>query len=83
MCAPAHEAPKQAPNPQQAFCGWPRPHVPRHESRFVNFYANNEDIRFLDEQDTALNDGDEVSIIPGDLQNWVMAEKIAVILASS
>lgn len=32
--------------------------------RFVNFYVNNEDIRFLDNQDTTLNDGDEVSIIP-------------------
>lgn len=32
--------------------------------RFVNFYVNNEDIRFLDGADTALQDGDEVSIIP-------------------
>ena len=32
--------------------------------RFVNFYVNNEDIRFLDGTDTALSDGDEVSIIP-------------------
>ena len=32
--------------------------------RFVNFYANNEDIRFLEGQATALKDGDEVSIIP-------------------
>jgi sulfur-carrier protein len=32
--------------------------------RFVNFYVNNEDIRFLDNQETTLNDGDEVSIIP-------------------
>jgi len=32
--------------------------------RFVNFYVNNEDIRFLDGQKTPLNDGDEVSIIP-------------------
>lgn len=32
--------------------------------RFVNFYVNNEDIRFLEGQQTALNDGDEVSIIP-------------------
>lgn len=32
--------------------------------RFVNFYVNSEDIRFLDGKDTALNDGDEVSIVP-------------------
>ncbi|NJK30657.1 MAG: MoaD/ThiS family protein [Acaryochloris sp. RU_4_1] len=32
--------------------------------RFVNFYVNNEDIRFLDGKKTALQDGDEVSIIP-------------------
>ncbi|MEM7773015.1 MAG: MoaD/ThiS family protein, partial [Cyanobacteria bacterium P01_A01_bin.37] len=30
--------------------------------RFVNFYVNSEDIRFLDGASTALNDGDEVSI---------------------
>ncbi|MFN5698419.1 MAG: MoaD/ThiS family protein, partial [Cyanobacteriota bacterium] len=27
-------------------------------------YVNSEDIRFLDNQTTALNDGDEVSIVP-------------------
>ena len=32
--------------------------------RFVNFYVNSEDIRFLDGANTPLNDGDEVSIIP-------------------
>lgn len=32
--------------------------------RFVNFYVNNEDIRFLDGASTPLQDGDEVSIIP-------------------
>ena len=32
--------------------------------RFVNFYVNNEDIRFLEGTETALSDGDEVSIIP-------------------
>ena len=32
--------------------------------RFINFYVNSEDIRFLDGQTTALNDGDEVSIVP-------------------
>jgi sulfur-carrier protein len=32
--------------------------------RFVNFYVNSEDIRFLDGADTVLHDGDEVSIIP-------------------
>ncbi|MDB9527949.1 MoaD/ThiS family protein [Oscillatoria sp. CS-180] len=32
--------------------------------RFVNFYVNSEDIRFLEGKDTALNEGDEVSIVP-------------------
>jgi molybdopterin synthase sulfur carrier subunit len=32
--------------------------------RFVNFYVNSEDIRFLEGKQTALNDGDEVSIVP-------------------
>ncbi|MGK7880375.1 MAG: MoaD/ThiS family protein [Crocosphaera sp.] len=32
--------------------------------RFLNFYVNSEDIRFLDNTETALNDGDEVSIVP-------------------
>ncbi|MEO1620285.1 MAG: MoaD/ThiS family protein [Cyanobacteria bacterium J06632_3] len=32
--------------------------------RFVNFYVNSEDIRFLDNKATVLNDGDEVSIVP-------------------
>jgi molybdopterin synthase sulfur carrier subunit len=32
--------------------------------RFVNFYLNDEDIRFKDGQDTAVKDGDELSIIP-------------------
>ncbi len=32
--------------------------------RFVNIYANDEDIRFLDGLDTDLNDGDSLSIVP-------------------
>jgi len=32
--------------------------------RFLNFYVNSEDVRFLDNEQTALNDGDEVSIVP-------------------
>lgn len=32
--------------------------------RFINFYVNNEDIRFLDGKETALNEEDIVSIIP-------------------
>ncbi|MCT7951347.1 MoaD/ThiS family protein [Ancylothrix sp. C2] len=32
--------------------------------RFVNWYVNSEDIRFLEGTDTALKDGDEVSIVP-------------------
>jgi molybdopterin synthase sulfur carrier subunit len=32
--------------------------------RFVNVYLNDEDIRYLDNMDTAVKDGDELSIIP-------------------
>ena len=32
--------------------------------RFVNVYVNEEDIRFLQNNDTPVKDGDEVSIIP-------------------
>lgn len=32
--------------------------------RFVNFYVNSEDIRFLEGKTTTLSDGDEVSIVP-------------------
>ena len=32
--------------------------------RFVNVYVNDEDIRFLDEQATAVREGDEISIVP-------------------
>ena len=32
--------------------------------RFVNIYVNEEDIRFLQGQETALKDGDDISIIP-------------------
>lgn len=32
--------------------------------RFLNFYVNSEDIRFLEGTATELKDGDEVSIVP-------------------
>lgn len=32
--------------------------------RFINFYLNDEDVRFLKGYDTGLKDKDEVSIIP-------------------
>lgn len=32
--------------------------------RFLNFYVNSEDIRFLQNTATPLKDGDEVSIVP-------------------
>jgi molybdopterin synthase sulfur carrier subunit len=32
--------------------------------RFVNIYQNEEDIRFLDSLDTAVKDGDSISIVP-------------------
>lgn len=32
--------------------------------RFVNIYLNEEDIRFLDNLETAVKDGDDVSVVP-------------------
>ena len=32
--------------------------------RFVNIYVNGEDIRFLQDKNTAVKDGDEISIVP-------------------
>ncbi|MDO8603732.1 MAG: MoaD/ThiS family protein [Candidatus Omnitrophota bacterium] len=32
--------------------------------RFINIYVNEEDIRFLKQDQTSLKDGDEISIIP-------------------
>ncbi|MDV5121367.1 MAG: MoaD/ThiS family protein [Candidatus Scalindua sp.] len=32
--------------------------------RFINFYLNDEDIRFKDNQETTVNDGDLISIVP-------------------
>lgn len=32
--------------------------------RFVNIYLNDEDIRYLNQLDTAVKDGDSVSILP-------------------
>ena len=33
-------------------------------NRFVNIYVNDEDIRFLDNLDTPVKDGDELAIVP-------------------
>jgi sulfur-carrier protein len=32
--------------------------------RFINFYVNEEDVRFLSGKDTLVKEGDEVSIVP-------------------
>ncbi len=32
--------------------------------RFVNMYLNEEDIRFLQQEETAVKEGDEISIVP-------------------
>ena len=33
-------------------------------NRFINLYVNDEDIRFLENLDTAVKSGDELSIVP-------------------
>ena len=42
--------------------------------RFVNIYLNEEDIRFMQGKNTALKDGDEVSIVPAIAGGAVLAE---------
>lgn len=37
---------------------------PTQLNRFVNIYVNDEDIRFMQNLDTPLKDGDEISIVP-------------------
>ena len=32
--------------------------------RFINIYVNEEDIRFVNKEETAIKDGDNVSIVP-------------------
>lgn len=32
--------------------------------RFVNIYVNEEDVRFMENEETQVKDGDEVSIVP-------------------
>ncbi len=32
--------------------------------RFINFYVNDEDIRFLQGENTLVKDGDEISVVP-------------------
>ena len=32
--------------------------------RFINIYVNDEDIRFLNKEETALKEGDSISIVP-------------------
>ncbi len=32
--------------------------------RFINIYVNDEDIRFLNKEETAIKDGDNISIVP-------------------
>jgi sulfur-carrier protein len=38
--------------------------TPTQLNRFVNVYLNDEDIRFLQNLDTPVKDGDEISIVP-------------------
>src|SRR3954447_25015890 len=39
--------------------------------RFVNVYVSGEDIRFQDGLDTAVSDGDEVTILPAVAGGWL------------
>jgi len=37
---------------------------PNQLNRFVNVYLNDEDVRYLQKEATAVNDGDDISIVP-------------------
>lgn len=39
--------------------------------KFINVYVNEEDIRFLQQEETSLKHGDEVSIIPAIAGGWL------------
>lgn len=43
--------------------------------RFVNVYVNEEDIRFLQGQETAVKDGDDISIIPAIAGGAILAKR--------
>ena len=32
--------------------------------RFINFYVNDEDIRFMNKEETSIKEGDSISIVP-------------------
>jgi molybdopterin synthase sulfur carrier subunit len=38
--------------------------------RFINIYVNDEDIRFMNKEETALKDGDSISIVPAIAGGW-------------
>jgi adenylyltransferase/sulfurtransferase len=38
----------------------------------VNVYVNDEDMRYLQKEATALNEGDTISIVPSIAGGWVM-----------
>ena len=38
--------------------------------RFINVYVNDEDIRFVNKEETLLKDGDNVSIVPAIAGGW-------------
>lgn len=47
--------------------------------RFVNIYVNEEDIRFLQGQDTKLKDGDDISIIPAIAGGAASIKKLKIV----
>ncbi len=53
-----------ASTPSTASCASGSPTATASLRRFVNVYLKGEDIRFLDGLDTAVSDGDEVTILP-------------------
>ncbi len=38
--------------------------------RFINIYVNEEDIRFVNKEETTLKDGDVISIVPAIAGGW-------------
>lgn len=38
--------------------------------RFINIYVNDEDIRFMNKEETSIKDGDSISIVPAIAGGW-------------
>src|SRR5215471_2794282 len=50
---------------------------------FVNIYVNDQDIRYLEKDNTPVQDGDSISIVPSIAGGRVSEERLAILIARS